>query len=1598
MKHSLATFLALFPLFLTTATMTAQPPQIAYIIPDIGAPGMNTLVEIIAPIAPKGPFAPSSVDPTSGLIPQSAVSVEFVRPEDSNRVVISPVVVNWDGRLISCQFFVKPGAATGPVPIRVRVDNQTSNADTFFIQNPQAFGTKNGGGVIGSGGAWGTRSKRGAMILDSVVLGPGLYTMDVSDTDNLTEGEQGYLPMIILSKGPVRVNAGAVLSASAPGKDAGPGGGGGGGYGSGWGAIPPFPGVPGERNTPLGNGFTGGKSNVPLIPSPANSFGKGTGALSRSLNGAEASILFSSNFPSVVRLYSAGPGHPFDDDGRSGGAAAAAAGSGIAVFGTYYGGGGNASKGTGLPGAQDDFQGQVVGNRQIVPLHGGGGGASGGTNDSVGGGGGGGLAIYSQDFTALPSVQANGADGPDGCNNCGAGSGDAAAGGAGGSILVGGKRGVQIGAVNVDGGRAGQTQPSAPGTSTSGNGGSGRFRHDGRVVSGNLNLTSGASLYTGPTIDTLTVATQPLFVVKGTGLYDPSNPTIIQVYIRGENTPWNTSAPYSTTVNTDSTWQVEVAVTTTDSLLYIFAVQLTDDDERSNTDEWTRVPALVFSQAGANIVRYMPEPDLRAPSVYRFDTLLCPEEQYDTIVYRNGGAGELVVSDIRLASGANDIALIAPLSFPRNLASGTSDTIILRADATNRNPGLRSDQVIITSNDPDPSKNPWLIEIEAYSAFRQYLDPDPENPPTIDFGDVPVNSSLDRQTVIRNINSIVSTDMIADSLWIVPSSSDIVVTSRSTPTNSPIQPGDSLTVELRFSPTSEVTLANTFLCARIAFPCLDTICWPITGRGVISRVEWSKSSLEMLIPVCSTVETAYDTLMLSNTGTTPIDVTSISANPAGIYNVTSPAIPPTQQLNAGESLEVIVSYTPGTSTGTSGKLEIVTTDAVFDSIRLDINGRKEIASLEISARTVDLTGFCPNEAIDTVITLRNTGNVEDTVTLSGISAPFSLQAPASVVRIPPGEDTTITVQFNATTSGNYSGRLLLRSAPCDRIDSIIFNGSLTGATYTIIDQPLDFGNIPTGSSAQRVTTIDNSGSLPIRIRSARIVPPSPILRISPSQNFPIDIPAGSTGPLSLTYGPATEEGIPTGTRLEVIIESPCEDTIRTDVVGRGIKTALVPRPSPLNFGGVLSCVTATDTLWLYNLLTTPITVLGLEIDPPSGDFSAALVNASNPTPLVVPGDSVAVLVTFDPATAPDGVKNETLTIRTNGPDGGDVPVQLVGRRLSEILNIAGQGFGQTFPGSRSNTQQFIINDGTAPIAINGLDIPAPFTLIGTSPPLPTVLVPGDTLFVDLEFSPQSEGNFIDSMEVLGLTICGPIFLPLSATSEPSVIAEAFWKDVGGEPGDVVLLPLELQTDVTGTATTEYVVDATFNSTMLLPKRIVLDQTLSEGWTITGSQFDTGRAFFTASNTDPLAGSGTLVFVEAVVLLGNDLSTEVTSTDQTAFTKGGAQINVTGGTFSLEGYCSVGSNRLVRVTNDFGIKYVAPNPVQNRLTVEFELVEDGQTRLTLYDALGRAAHTLLNRRMSANPHRLETELNLPAGVYFLELETPTQRDQLRVEIQ
>ena len=197
-----ATLLLLVLLSAITLPVAAQP-VVSYAIPDVVAPGMNIYLELVGPIGTIGNFGNDAFYMNNT---GDAVRVELVNALDAPNVTVGPVVVSWEGRLISTQLFVKSARTSGaPIQLRVTVNGVSGAPVSIGIMTPQTLGvggTLTGGGALGSGGPLGNRSTNGVMIVDQMILTSGNYTVATGN----------YFPMIILSKGKVEVRSGATLS------------------------------------------------------------------------------------------------------------------------------------------------------------------------------------------------------------------------------------------------------------------------------------------------------------------------------------------------------------------------------------------------------------------------------------------------------------------------------------------------------------------------------------------------------------------------------------------------------------------------------------------------------------------------------------------------------------------------------------------------------------------------------------------------------------------------------------------------------------------------------------------------------------------------------------------------------------------------------------------------------------------------------------------------------------------------------------------------------------------------------------------------------------------------------------------------------------------------------------------------------------------------------------------------------------------------------------------------------------------------------------------------------------------------------------------
>src|SRR5690606_30264447 len=309
---------------------------------------------------------------------------------------------------------------------------------------------------------------------------------------------------------------------------------------------------------------------------------------------------------------------------------------------------------------------------------------------------------------------------------------------------------------------------------------------------------------------------------------------------------------------------------------------------------------------------------------------------------------------------------------------------------------------------------------------------------------------------------------------------------------------------------------------------------------------------------------------------------------------------------------------------------------------------------------------------------------------------------------------------------------------------------------------------------------------------------------------------------------------------------------------------------------------------------------------------------------------------------PDGPKNATLEIYSNDSAQGLLLIPLSGERTSPtIVGPALVSYGTVVVGGTSLQRLTLTNTADDPITIATPLVGSPFRIVT---PLPLVIPAKGSIEVDVEFAPKDSKVYNDTLVgTFALPCAGELRVPLTGEGLRGETVISIPGDLSGDPGERILVPLVLQeatalADVGATTIRAWI---RFNKSMLLPvdaaggDEVTPKRTVSNGTIISNQIEGDERVLEVEFANDPLPDApGPLGFIDMIVLLGDDLTTGL-KIDSVRWVDGEVASQTVDGAFELTGYCDVGNNRLVRVDGAFGIRAVAPNPVQGTAEILFE---------------------------------------------------------------
>jgi len=1358
--------------WILTGALPAQP-VLSYLIPDIGAPGMAVYVEIIAPNT-------ADVDGTNfsasdGIYlnnPADPFRIELVRPEDSTKIVFGPCIVSWYGRLVSTIVFISPDATPNSwdwrqllpqwrIPFRIRTPNGVTPTDTFYIVQPIPGGDfRTESQTVLGRPPFGVRSRRGALLFDSLILGARTYTVSTDDPDqNAANGNQGYLPLVLLSRGPIRgiSESQTRLSLDASGIDGGPGGGGGGGE---------FCDIVGGGSAG-GSGYTGGGRGGNNSPNSYRATGTGSG-----LNGASLNQTGPGTDGGAYESSGGGTGHPFgasgvgcssgpncSPDGARGGA------SGVSDN-RDGAGGGYATEGSSTS-IDGNNGGKVHGDSTLVPLAGGSGGAGGNPRNSSfpftacggrGGGGGGATAVLGLSIEQL-SITANGGDGS------GSGSTTSRRGGSGsgGGIYLAAPLNVHQVTIQARGG--GQSAPT-------GKGGDGRTRVD----AGNLSaLSSTPSPYRGPTMDTLTIARTD-FDVEGSGFPGKR----ILLFGKPSNGIWQILD--STIVGSDSRWRIRVRLPSGASTLYLAAAQR---EQPSITTRYVARPVGVFSHASGRILRILAAPIEVLPSQLNMGRISCASGSValDSLQVRNPGAVPISITGGGFLNPASGFTIVRPQPLQAILAPLGTISIVIEYRIQPSRYGVQRDTLVIRGDTPERVLARIPVEITVDSAGVILTDTATVQAISfIDFAEACRGISKDRTFALRLVGNTPTT--------ITSITTGTSLFSVSTPSRTTLGVGDTVHLHLQATPPDVGDYFDTL--TIVSTVCNQTLQIPLHVRGVVSQIVRIGAPGGVV---------DFGNVRVGNSRTLRIGIANPSRTDSVIvqpplqpsapfsWQTVPPGLTFPRAIGAGDTLWIDVTFAPTAMGVGSDSLVFFTVPfgvSCPDTARFLLLGQATVSSVVPTKTMLDFGILECGRRRDT-LWLKNTGNTTAEVffpaTISGTDTQYFsiVEEPPAVVTLRAGDSVRIIIEariFPQNPDGIKTATLTVTvrddstrtlTIPL-RVQQQALVLEFTPQPYVLIDVPVNFT-----SQSQPPLTVRNLSSVLACIADVRTTRPEivPLIRT-------INIPPYSAS-RDLYFNITPTSLTPIDDTITIILSCPCTDTFKIPIRIIPTINGLAMTPRPLDYGAVPPCTTVRRLLTLRN--NDPGNTATIENVSIGGtDSNLFRITGAPWSQLpysIPPGFSITLEIEFNPAGTRPGPKDAHFAIRyvISGREVDDT-VQLSGERTVPIDADSLLDFGEVKQGDSKTLPLRLVNNYTRSMTYT-FDVAQWNNYFAVTPSVINIDVTTKNGTVDVEFNAQDLGQYWDTLWVrfssLGFNCTDSMPVLLHAISLPG-IGFSIWLD------------------------------------------------------------------------------------------------------------------------------------------------------------------------------------------------------------------------------
>ena len=259
-----------------------------------------------------------------------------------------------------------------------------------------------------------------------------------------------------------------------------------------------------------------------------------------------------------------------------------------------------------------------------------------------------------------------------------------------------------------------------------------------------------------------------------------------------------------------------------------------------------------------------------------------------------------------------------------------------------------------------------------------------------------------------------------------------------------VVPGESLTLTVRYSPTSNRTSSG-----EISLVSAQGGVTSVSVSGTVAQSSLNLSPASINFGNAVTGVANSQTVQIANPGTVPVTIAAANISGAG-FSTSGLTLPVT--LSAGKTATFNVQFNPKSAGASSGGLTLVS-DASNSPSSMVLSGAGVAPglSLTVNPLNVNFGNVSVGSTASRIVTLTNTGNSNVMISRAALTgANLSLSGGAAVT-LSPSQSITLTVQYSPTTAAATAGTLAIVSNANGAPSSIPISGNgVTQAQHTVL--------------------------------------------------------------------------------------------------------------------------------------------------------------------------------------------------------------------------------------------------------------------------------------------------------------------------------------------------------------------------------------------------------------------------------------------------------------------------------------------------------------------------------------------------------------------